>query len=477
MTAFNRSSRLTAELPDLFADIAAPLIPDYTDDVLEITAATRQRPRWTFPERWLPMTIITRQPILAPRLPWRAIGILLIVLALLAATLYAVSSQRRVPPPFGPARNGAIVFGNGDIYVRDSLEEATRLLVGGSTDDRSGGFTRDGTHLTYLRKVAGAADGTGERLAAVVANLDGSNAQVLTGPMIAPSVSDLSPDSSLAVVAQGDPDMGQKLYTYGTTAPGELHQIDVGDPAMMMDYPSFLEPSGKEILFRGTTPTNTGVHSGIFAVHPDGSGLRRITLTDGGAGTSSLSPQPSPDSRYITYTDWGYTNSVHLVDLTTGADPVIDPQGDRSQGWPGSRPTASRSSSTSTATRPTRWRSNPSTAADPRGSSVRRILSSMACTWSTPSPRMGSGSSRPTSPPSRRGSSTRRPANATSSFGCTAPSPAGNARPSSATQSAGMTRPVLCGRARSVGSDNHRPPDLRRIAVRHVCLDVRANQP
>ena len=333
MTAFNRSSRLTAELPDLLADIAAPRIPDYTDDVLEITAATRQRPRWTFPERWLPMTVVARQPILAPRLPWRAIGVLLIVLALLAATLYAVGSQRRVPPPFGPARNGAIVFGNGDIYVRDSLEGATRLLVGGSTDDRSGGFTRDGTHLTYLRKVAGAADGTGERLAAVVANLDGSNAQVLTGPMIAPSVSDLSPDSSLAVVAQGDPDVGQKLYTYGTTAPGELHQIDVGDPAMMMDYPSFLGPSGKEILFRGTTPTNTGVHSGIFAVHPDGSGLRRITLTDGDPGTSYLSPQPSPDGRYVAYTDWGYTNSVHLVDLTTGADRVIDPQGNRSQGF------------------------------------------------------------------------------------------------------------------------------------------------
>jgi Tol biopolymer transport system component len=333
MTAFNRSSRLTAELPDLLADIAAPRIPDYTDDVLEITAATRQRPRWTFPERWLPMTVVARQPILAPRLPWRAIGVLLIVLALLAATLYAVGSQRRVPPPFGPARNGAIVFGNGDIYVRDSLEGATRLLVGGSTDDRSGGFTRDGTHLTYLRKVAGAADGTGERLAAVVANLDGSNAQVLTGPMIAPSVSDLSPDSSLAVVAQGDPDVGQKLYTYGTTAPGELHQIDVGDPAMMMDYPSFLGPNGKEILFRGTTPTNTGVHSGIFAVHPDGSGLRRITLTDGDPGTSYLSPQPSPDGRYVAYTDWGYTNSVHLVDLTTGADRVIDPQGNRSQGF------------------------------------------------------------------------------------------------------------------------------------------------
>ena len=122
MTAFDRSARLTAELPNILADIAAARLPDYTDDVLAITAATRQRPRWTFPERWLPMTVVAHQPVLAPRLPWRAIGVFLIVVALLAAALFAVGSRHHVPAPFGPARNGAIVFGNGDIYVRDYSE-------------------------------------------------------------------------------------------------------------------------------------------------------------------------------------------------------------------------------------------------------------------------------------------------------------------------------------------------------------------
>ena len=33
--------------------------PDYIDDVLATTAQRRQRPAWTFPERWLPMDITT----------------------------------------------------------------------------------------------------------------------------------------------------------------------------------------------------------------------------------------------------------------------------------------------------------------------------------------------------------------------------------------------------------------------------------
>lgn len=94
------------------------------------------------------MTVIARQPVLAPRLPWRAIGVFLIVLALLAAALVAVGSRHHVPAPFGPARNGAIVFGNGgtngDIDVRDLLDGTTRLLVGGATDDFNAEFTGTG---------------------------------------------------------------------------------------------------------------------------------------------------------------------------------------------------------------------------------------------------------------------------------------------------------------------------------------------
>ena len=59
--------------------------PDYLDDVLAQTAGTRQRPAWTFPERWFPMADITSRQAVAPRVPFRAIGVALVILALLIA--------------------------------------------------------------------------------------------------------------------------------------------------------------------------------------------------------------------------------------------------------------------------------------------------------------------------------------------------------------------------------------------------------
>ena len=67
MSAFDRSGRLQQELPDLLTDIAAPQVPDYADDLLARTAVTRQRPRWTFLERWLPMGVIARRCSLPDR--------------------------------------------------------------------------------------------------------------------------------------------------------------------------------------------------------------------------------------------------------------------------------------------------------------------------------------------------------------------------------------------------------------------------
>ena len=109
MSTFERSERLAAQLPDLLVEIAAPRVPDYTDDVLAVTAAIRQRPRWTFPERWLPMIIANRRLAL-PAIPWRFVTALLAILAIVAATLLIAGSRPHLPPPFGPARNGAIAF-------------------------------------------------------------------------------------------------------------------------------------------------------------------------------------------------------------------------------------------------------------------------------------------------------------------------------------------------------------------------------
>ena len=86
MTAFDRfDDRFGARLHDAIEDLASPQFPDYFDDVLAEAVAQRQRPAWTFPERWIPMSTLARRPAFVPALPWRTIGIALLLLALLVA--------------------------------------------------------------------------------------------------------------------------------------------------------------------------------------------------------------------------------------------------------------------------------------------------------------------------------------------------------------------------------------------------------
>ena len=53
-------TRIERELPGILGDLSAGPAPDYLNDVFGRTGRMRQRPAWTFPERWLPMADITR---------------------------------------------------------------------------------------------------------------------------------------------------------------------------------------------------------------------------------------------------------------------------------------------------------------------------------------------------------------------------------------------------------------------------------
>ena len=128
--------RLTTELPEILGELAMGPYPEYIDDVLATTAEVRQRSAWTFPERWLPMVDATRRPALVPGFPWRSFSTAMLLLALLlAAVAIYLGSQQRVPPPFGPARNGLIAYAEGgDIYhgrSRDADGNRHRVRPGG----------------------------------------------------------------------------------------------------------------------------------------------------------------------------------------------------------------------------------------------------------------------------------------------------------------------------------------------------------
>jgi len=130
--------RLERDLPNILGDLSAGPYPDYIDDVLTITAQRRQRPAWTFPERWLPVAEITSRSAVAPRVPWRTVALAMLLIALIAvgAAAYIGSHQTRLPAPFGPAANGLIALQEGgDLLTVDPSTGEHHLLVGGPSND------------------------------------------------------------------------------------------------------------------------------------------------------------------------------------------------------------------------------------------------------------------------------------------------------------------------------------------------------
>ena len=81
----DRLLHLTSDdaLRDGLIELAGSSAPDYRDDILQRVAGTRQRPRRSFIERWLPMSLITARSSTAP--PLRAAWMLLLIGLLTAA--------------------------------------------------------------------------------------------------------------------------------------------------------------------------------------------------------------------------------------------------------------------------------------------------------------------------------------------------------------------------------------------------------
>ena len=99
-TDVRADARLTGLLEELYLGAA----PAYRDEVLANAVQQRQRPAWSFPGRWLPMADIASRPAFVSSVPWRTVGLALLLIALLAATIAVVGSSRpSVPAPFGLA--------------------------------------------------------------------------------------------------------------------------------------------------------------------------------------------------------------------------------------------------------------------------------------------------------------------------------------------------------------------------------------
>ena len=255
--------RIERRLPGILAELGAGASPDYTDTILARTAATRQRPGWVFPGRWNPMATTTGRLSAAPSIPWRVIALAALLLIGVLVTAAYIGSQRRVPPPFGPAANGLIPYvAHGDIYLGDPVAGTSRLLVGGPEDDAAPGFSPDGTRVAFIRDVG---TGSVKPTDLYVVRDDGSGLTKIT-PKPLYNVFSISwtPDGrSLAVVSQVETGTNQLDY-YDAASTGTARTIA---KAPRMDWVLFRPPDGKQILYRALVDQKWG----LYAMNADGS--------------------------------------------------------------------------------------------------------------------------------------------------------------------------------------------------------------
>jgi len=298
---------LDRELTALFLDRARPQTPDYTNDIIRRTAGARQRPRWTFLERWLPMSVTLDRVAVAP-LPWRAIGLLVVVALIVAAVVgISVSSKRPLPAPFGRAANGLVAYGwGGDIHMVDPTTGVRSLVVGGPTAERYPRFSLDGTRLAFLRDT-----GVGDSL--VIADLDGSHEVVANlSPLVNIDVDGIawSPDGrSIAVVLSLD---GEPAIDVIDTSNGEATELAV-DYQVMEAY--WRPPDGRQLMFFGGPESDPG----LFVVTVDGGSVERLPASAGDGGLRPLGW--TPDGSRFVWTD--EVSGTHVTDAVTGADLIL----------------------------------------------------------------------------------------------------------------------------------------------------------
>jgi Tol biopolymer transport system component len=266
------------------------------------------------------MVDIARQPAFARQVPWRPIAVLTLILVLLAAGLaFVIGSQQHVPAPFGPARNGLVAYSkDGDIYTADPITGAAKAVVIGPETDLRPVFSLDGTRFAFERKAQGSS-GPGSLF---VAEAYGTGlARVTPEPLAAINSYLFSPDGREILVSTG-PEGATTILVAKSDGSG-IRMLPVG--TLTATQPAYRAPDGGEVVFVGyaapfvdTGAAGTTPASGLYAVRPDGTGLRtsayEVDYLTGGSqvrayvvsadGQSNRILRPIPDGDLNFARDW-----------------------------------------------------------------------------------------------------------------------------------------------------------------------------
>ena len=313
-------------------DDSALRVPDHLDAVLVRTAATRQRSAWSSLERWLPVdhALSPRRVGSRPRAVLVVVGALL---AVLAATLLVGTGRPTTPIPLRAAGNGRILVADG---------AAIRSYAPDGTDGRTLLDVPDGA--TYLaaspdgRLLAVGVESSPERLDIVDVS-DGSSTTIRTpgtfrtGDQVA-----WSPASDRIVMPGFDGT--REAVLIASIADGTARVL--GDGVIPSDlgiwWPTF-SPDGDTIAFIGVD--NDARTSAIHLIAQDGSGHRILETGTLGEEPFPARWSPDPSVKRLLYTAATEPLTIHLLDVASGEDRLIDdtfwptwsPTGDRISYW------------------------------------------------------------------------------------------------------------------------------------------------
>jgi hypothetical protein len=307
--------RLERELTSWLVESAAPRRPDYTDTIIRSLRGVRQRPRWTFPERVLPTPMLALQRRVVA-LPWRSVAVGATALALLIATLVALSVGRRprlLPAPFGPAANGLVAYSlGGDIFTVDPGTGVRSAVTTGPTDDHDPRFSLDGTRIAFLRE-------TDAGNSVVIADAAAEN-KVLAASQpftdVDPDGIAWSPDGRVLAVSAGVVANARSIVILDA-ATGRSRTLPV-EYVQLETY--WRPPDGRQLMFLGSGQAGQG----LFLVSPGTGALQEVPLA-GGAGTSLRLLGWTPDGgRFAYQRDDDDPLRMRILDLAAGTEAVFE---------------------------------------------------------------------------------------------------------------------------------------------------------
>ena len=253
------------------------------------------------------MGVIAR-PLPVRPMPWRLFLIAAVLGLLVLATLVYAGSRQRTPPPFGLARNGALVIGtaDGDIVTVDPATGRTTPLISGPTFDGGPFFSNDGQRILFDRGTSAAGPTT-----LLIANADGSGIRPAfpTGPAInwfewAPSVD-------------------RAVLTELVNGKGTLATVDLATgtrTALPLDLDiqaATWRPNHDQIVVTAKTGDNVT----FWVVDSDGTKLRQIPVSKDAINEPTL----SPDGTRLAYATWEpvVEGRIRVVDIDAGGDHSI----------------------------------------------------------------------------------------------------------------------------------------------------------